>query len=388
MPSYNQGRFLGPAIESVLAQTFPSLELVIVDDGSSDDSLAIARGYASRYPDKVRVLTHAGEAHRGPGATMNLATMKCRGAFRSSLASDDLYLPRRIETHYRYLEPRSGLDWVYGPVAAIDAEGKRIDLPLGYNINSVEDATGAFIERNPCNGIAVLARMEAIRRIEGHAVDILYSDWDFWFRLFLAARPAYLDEVLVLKRVHGANASIVSPEKRARQAAELFRHLLVSAGAALPPRHRALIHLQLCHRSFMLGESDRAHAHLQDAFREDPELGRDPRWIAYWLVRRYTRDGIGADLKAGDVFADWLPEEVGRRTDVATGAAVRERSRGPLLEFRAKTAYGQGQYALCRSLIREGLQRAFRNPGLVKLYAFALAKQCLVHSRRGAATTR
>src|SRR2546426_9193154 len=61
MPSFNHESFLPTAIESVLAQTYPHVELVIVDDGSTDKSLEIARGYASRYPERVKVFTHDNE---------------------------------------------------------------------------------------------------------------------------------------------------------------------------------------------------------------------------------------------------------------------------------------------------------------------------------------
>ena len=73
IPSYNHAPYLPAAIESALGQTYRDLEVVIVDDGSTDDSLEIARAYERREPERVRVLTHPGHVNRGTAATANLA---------------------------------------------------------------------------------------------------------------------------------------------------------------------------------------------------------------------------------------------------------------------------------------------------------------------------
>jgi glycosyltransferase involved in cell wall biosynthesis len=377
MPSYNHAQFLGLAIESVLVQTLDSIEIIVVDDGSTDDSLAIARAYSTRYPRKIRVLTHPDHAHRGPGAAMNLATAHCRGEYRTTLASDDLYLRGRLETHHRYLERHASVQWLYGPVAAVDGVAQPIDLRLGYDITSADDPIGAFIERNPCNGIAVLARMEAIRRMDGHAEHVLYSDWDFWFRFFLSTRPAYVDDVLVLKRVHGANASVAPPERSHRQAAELFEHLRDTVGRDLAPHHRALIRLQLCHRRFMIGASDEARAHLAAAFQEDPELRQQAEWIADWAVRCYTRETPGIQPDTADRFVEWLPREIGELAEPPLGSRIHALSQGALVEFRASRAYVQGDHRLCQSLIRDGLRRGRRSSALLTLYVKSSIKSLL-----------
>ncbi|MGA7245394.1 MAG: glycosyltransferase family 2 protein, partial [Terracidiphilus sp.] len=77
----NAERFLTETIESVLSQTYKDWELLLVDDGSSDASKDIARGYASRYPDTIRYLEHEGGRRRGQGATRNLGIRNSIGEF-------------------------------------------------------------------------------------------------------------------------------------------------------------------------------------------------------------------------------------------------------------------------------------------------------------------
>src|SRR5437016_14015646 len=83
MPSFNHAPFLPTAIESVLKQTYPHVELIIVDDGSTDKSLEIAQGYAARYPGRVSVDTHEGNAHRGGVATAHLVFERVGGGYWS-----------------------------------------------------------------------------------------------------------------------------------------------------------------------------------------------------------------------------------------------------------------------------------------------------------------
>lgn len=88
--------FLAEAIDSVLAQTYRPIEIFLVDDGSTDNSRAIAEGYASRHS-FIRVLHHEGGANRGSSASRNLGLAHCRGRFVSFLDADDVWLPEKLE---------------------------------------------------------------------------------------------------------------------------------------------------------------------------------------------------------------------------------------------------------------------------------------------------
>ena len=75
---YNGERFLGEAIESVLAQTYPSWELLLVDDGSTDGASEIARSYAARHPERIRYLEHSGHRNRGMSASPRFGGANCK----------------------------------------------------------------------------------------------------------------------------------------------------------------------------------------------------------------------------------------------------------------------------------------------------------------------
>ena len=115
IPFYNRENWLAETIESVLAQTYTQWELLLVDDGSTDRGSEIARGYAERFPEKIRYLEHPGHANCGVTRTRNLGVSQSRGEFLAFLDSDDVLLPHKLECQVSALEksPEAGL--TYGP---------------------------------------------------------------------------------------------------------------------------------------------------------------------------------------------------------------------------------------------------------------------------------
>jgi len=110
----NAEEFVREAIESVLGQTHENLELLLVDDGSTDDSTPIALRYAERFPEKVRYLEHAGHENRGAAASRNLGMGEAKGEYIALLDSDDVWLEHKLEEQVGILalHPEAGM--VYG----------------------------------------------------------------------------------------------------------------------------------------------------------------------------------------------------------------------------------------------------------------------------------
>ena len=115
IPFYNTERFLEEAIESVLVQTYADWELLLVDDGSTDGSTAIARGHADRAPSRIRCLEHSGHENRGLSASRNLGIATARGEFLALLDADDIWLPQKLEQQVPILEAHPEASMVYGP---------------------------------------------------------------------------------------------------------------------------------------------------------------------------------------------------------------------------------------------------------------------------------
>ena len=111
---WNAERFISEAVESVLAQSYSEWELLLVDDGSTDGSTAIALEYASNHPQRVRYLTHAGKENRGISASQNLAIRNSRGEYIAFLDADDVWMPEKLEQQVGLLDCHPEAGMLYG----------------------------------------------------------------------------------------------------------------------------------------------------------------------------------------------------------------------------------------------------------------------------------
>jgi glycosyltransferase involved in cell wall biosynthesis len=114
MAFLNAEKFIEEAIESVFAQTYDNWELLLVDDGSTDDSTQIALRYAERHPEKVRYLEHPGHQNRGKETSRNVGMNRAKGKYISFLDSDDVWLPHTLEQQVAILNSHPEAGMVYG----------------------------------------------------------------------------------------------------------------------------------------------------------------------------------------------------------------------------------------------------------------------------------
>ena len=197
-------RFLGESIESVLAQTYPNIELLLVDDGSTDGSTAIARSYAESLPDRVRLLQHPGGENRGMSASRNLGARSARGEWIAFLDSDDVWLPEKTEQQVAIFRQHPGLGMVYGRTQIWHswAPGSSQDhfYALGVATNTVHEPPSllaALIENRfqsptTCNAMISRAAFDQLGGFEDRFRG-MYEDQVFFSKLYLAF-PTYVSD--------------------------------------------------------------------------------------------------------------------------------------------------------------------------------------------------
>ena len=110
----NAERFIHEAVDSILAQTCNSWELLLVDDGSTDASTAVALEYAKQHPRRIRYLQHAGHRNRGMSRSRNLGLSHARGEYIALLDADDVWLPEKLERQIAILDAHPAAAMVYG----------------------------------------------------------------------------------------------------------------------------------------------------------------------------------------------------------------------------------------------------------------------------------
>ena len=191
--------FLADAVESLLGQSFRDWELLLVDDGSTDGSSDIARGYAERYPRQIRCLEHPGRRNLGKSTSRNLGISEARGEFVVFLDADDVLLPHKLEHQVGVMASHPHAAMVYGTTEywqSWNGSPRRRDrvAKLGVapdRLYSPPMLVAAWL-RNPGTVpclCAALARTEAVRGVAGfdESIQDLYEDQIFLVKMAMAA---------------------------------------------------------------------------------------------------------------------------------------------------------------------------------------------------------
>lgn len=217
---YNASRFLQEAIESVLAQAYQDWELLLVDDGSTDVSAAIAKGFAKQIPEKVRYLQHANHGNRGKSASRNLGIQCSNGVYIAFLDADDVWLPNKLQQQVAILEarPEAGMVyclseyWYRWEEDSSDAPADFVHA-LGVSANSLirpPDLFNPFFLQQKAaipNPTSILIRREVVEKLGGfeevfHGVFNIYEDQAFLAKVILATPVIAAAEVWDRYRQH------------------------------------------------------------------------------------------------------------------------------------------------------------------------------------------
>jgi glycosyltransferase involved in cell wall biosynthesis len=211
MPAYRAPRTIRPAVASVLAQTLSDLELIVVDDGSGDETPDVVREIAAT-DDRVRLI---GQENAGTAAARNTGIRASAGANVSFLDNDDVWLPGYLESVRSGLadHPEAGL--AYADSWAFDDRTKYVhrittlqDNPPVESVAPAPELLRALIRINFITASSVTLTREAIDRVGPFEVDLSGSDdWDMWLRIAAAgfAGVRVGRRPLVLLREHASS---------------------------------------------------------------------------------------------------------------------------------------------------------------------------------------
>jgi glycosyltransferase involved in cell wall biosynthesis len=219
---FNEERFLSEAVASVIAQTHSDWELLLVDDGSTDGSTALARAYERDHPGRIRYLDHPRHDNLGMSATRNRGISEARGAYLSFLDADDVWLPRKLEQQLAAIaaNPRAAMvvgrtEWWYSWTGVAADADRDLVQQLPVPLNTVVEPPvllRAFLQDEFASLADLLVRRDVIQAVGAYdrAFRGLYEDQVFHAKV-CASYPVYVaDQTWYRYRQHAQSCCAIA----------------------------------------------------------------------------------------------------------------------------------------------------------------------------------
>jgi alpha-1,3-rhamnosyltransferase len=202
IPSYNHERYIEQTVRSALEQSYPNIELIVIDDGSSDGSPALLERLSREHGFLLR-----SQPNKGLATTLNLGLSLAKGKYFCPLGSDDLMLPTKTATQVAHLETHPDVAVCGSNVLAIDEHGRPLARHQRQHPARVLDFDDIFSNRHPAIAASTaMLRTDVLKSVGGYDVNIRLEDFALWLKLTRAGhRIGALEDVLLHYRKHPDN---------------------------------------------------------------------------------------------------------------------------------------------------------------------------------------
>jgi len=257
IPKHNRAALVIEAIDSVLAQTYKDFELIVVDDGSTDNTQDALKGYA----DRIRYIYQENQRR---SEARNTGIKAASGEYIAFLDDDDLWLPQKLEKQVTFLDAHPGIGLVHTFTDAIDITGRIIEkerksrlqfykksMKLGYTYEGMSRFSALFVS-------SLMLRSRCLKNVGLFDPPTeAYEDWDFTLRFALEYRIGIIPELLVKFRIHKVHTT-ADEFTRGRINTSIKHFTLLNSRCDLPFRNRARVNFYM---------------HLNNAYYIDLQLG-------------------------------------------------------------------------------------------------------------------
>ena len=214
-PTFNQADFLRDTLDSVLAQDYPNIEYLVIDDGSTDATPEILAEYTGR-------VEWESQTNMGQTPTINKGWERSRGDIITWLNSDDTFLPGAVSTAVNYLQEHPDVDIVFGDSLFTAADGS----PIERSKSLAEFSYREFVAKchNPIPQPSAFIRRSVMDDVGLLDPSYYYfMDWDFWLRAGVDHKIAYFPELLSTYRLHEASKTVAQAVKAAPELEYMYR---------------------------------------------------------------------------------------------------------------------------------------------------------------------
>jgi len=247
IPAYNKVSLTIKAVESILSQSYKNIEIIVVDDGSTDDT----RGSLVPYADKIK---YAYKNNGGACSARNLGINLAQGEYIGLLDCDDSYLPEKIELSVKFLESHPDYGFVHSAAYFIDKEGNTLRTFSHRNSRRLGWIKKELVFRDFICNSTVVVRKSCFEKVGFFDEEIFTpGDWDMWLRLAENYKAGYIDKPLVSYRVASSyNLSHIEQMKE-EEFKVLNKAFLRNLNLGLHDKNKAISNIHYrCFMSYLL----------------------------------------------------------------------------------------------------------------------------------------
>ena len=287
IPAYNSADFLPQAVESVLAQSFQDYEIVIVDDGSTDQTAALAQEFARRNGGRIRYIH---QENQGVSAARNALVQQAQGELVSFLDADDYWAPNHLNLGVQILNDDAKTGLVHSNITRVNPKGELIEVP----VRETQYLSGRifeplFLRQAHIACSTVIMRKACFQRVGWFDLNLTRlgcEDRDMWLRLAREYKITYVDEPSVFYRM-GLSSLSQNSENMLKARLYIVDKYSPYTGHS-PLRSKALAKIYRDHGDeFLLrGNSRQARQDYGQALRYNPlEPWTWINWVKAWLKK-------------------------------------------------------------------------------------------------------
>jgi len=205
VPSYNHEDYIEECILAIVNQTYKNIELIVIDDGSTDHSREILERLQQQYG-----FTLICQENQGVSKTMNRAISLSGGKYITGSASDDVMMPDKIEKQVGFMEENPAYDLIFGKVHLIDEKskiipGKVIHKPFPDPVKEIPFEL--LIDNDIIPAPSMMFRKSAWEKCGGYNENTILEDFDLWLKIAYTGKIVYVNDYFACYRWHGKNVS-------------------------------------------------------------------------------------------------------------------------------------------------------------------------------------
>jgi glycosyltransferase involved in cell wall biosynthesis len=303
IPVCNGAAIVSRAIDSVLQQTYPPLEIVVVDDGSTDDTLRIVQAYGGKV--RCMSLPHSGFV----GAVRNRGILESRGSYGAFVDSDDAWHPTKLERMAEQIRKQPGAGLFYSDFEVVDEDGRFLCRVHCDDVS--RDAYRQLLRRAPIATSTAVVRRDCFDVCGLFWEDVTAAeDWEMWIRIARQFPVAYVPLPLAKYTLHSKQPSLSSTEAWAAAQTAVVNRVLQSDSTLTERQKRNIKAWGYYHAGrfrIMRGQNEQARLSFRKGIQQDPCHWRSWLFFAFLFINSlvqipdhwWRRFGLSAKRNSG-----------------------------------------------------------------------------------------